>query len=561
MTEPILKRWFSFKQIKNERDQRMARILMAMIAVYWLGSLIVLGVSVYWDNSLLQIFLVLGCILQLLPLYFLRQGNLPASNFLITGIYILFTTLFATYGQGIHDYVLMAYPATVLFAGLTAKRRSMFFVTVLILLAILWLVLGEQRGWFVIYEIRPPDWTDLVSIMVLVLVSAFGVFLLVSDLQEGNAQINRELAERLRSESLLQLRLKILEAAEAHSLRALMQYALDEISEFVDSPVGFYHLMENDQRTISLQAWSTRTLKEFCQIEAQDRHYPVASAGVWADSVRQLKPIIHNDYNTLPGRKGLPEGHARVTRELVVPVFREERVKAILGVGNKSTDYTERDVQAVSYIADVIWEITERKRTEQLLQESNQQLVLRLKEIEQLQIELREQAIRDPLTGLYNRRYLAETLEREIARAEREKDYLSIIISDVDHFKTINDTHGHQVGDQFLMQISTVMKSSARGSDIICRYGGEEFLLVIAGCSHETAYQRANEIRKKCAGLVIEHDNRPLRVTMSFGVATYPTHGQAAEQVIIRADQALYRSKETGRNRVTIWNASMSRFN
>jgi diguanylate cyclase (GGDEF)-like protein len=142
---------------------------------------------------------------------------------------------------------------------------------------------------------------------------------------------------------------------------------------------------------------------------------------------------------------------------------------------------------------------------------------------------------------------------REITRAERENDHLSVIMADIDHFKMINDTYGHLVGDKFLVEIASLMKKYARGSDIVCRYGGEEFLLVLPGTILDAAVKRAEEIRQKCAEIVIQHEGKDLKVTMSFGVATYPDHGKEAEEIIIKADNAMYQSKHGGRNRVTTW--------
>ena len=128
----------------------------------------------------------------------------------------------------------------------------------------------------------------------------------------------------------------------------------------MDSPIGFYHFVDADQKTLFLQQWSTRTLKEFCRAVGEGRHYGVDQAGVWADALRQGKPVVHNDYASLPDKKGMPEGHAEVVRELVVPVMRKGKVVAILGVGNKPTEYTEKDVEAVAYLADVTWHLVER---------------------------------------------------------------------------------------------------------------------------------------------------------------------------------------------------------
>lgn len=156
--------------------------------------------------------------------------------------------------------------------------------------------------------------------------------------------------------------------ANYHSLDQLLSRALDEVGTFVNSPIGFYHFVEEDQKNLSLQQWSTRTLREFCQAEGKGMHYSIDQAGVWVDCVHAKKPVIHNDYASLPHKKGLPQGHAKVIRELIVPVMRENKVVAILGVGNKPTEYTQRDVNIVSYLADVTWEIVRRKRMEEALQ-------------------------------------------------------------------------------------------------------------------------------------------------------------------------------------------------
>ncbi len=205
------------------------------------------------------------------------------------------------------------------------------------------------------------------------------------------------------------------------------------------------------------------------------------------------------------------------------------------------------------HIQSVVRDISQRKRAELELKTANEQLQLRVAEVEKLQDELREQALRDPLTGLYNRRYLDDALMREVARANRERKPISIVAMDIDHFKRVNDTYGHQVGDMFLVKVGSLIKQHTRGFDFVCRYGGEEFLLVMPGASIHTAEVRAEEIRQRVMSTVIENNGQNLSVTISLGLANYPEHGQGAEAVIIKADKALYHSKHTGRNRVTVW--------
>ena len=175
-------------------------------------------------------------------------------------------------------------------------------------------------------------------------------------------EYGEELAGRLRD-----LRLAMIDYAADHSLPEILNFILDQVGALVASPLGFYHFIEADQRTISLQQWSTATAASFCRAEGRGFHYDLEHAGVWADCVRLGRTIVHNDYPSLPHRRGLPAGHAEVIRELVVPVIREGRVVAILGVGNKAADYDRRDADIVGYLAEVSWEIARRKQAEDLL--------------------------------------------------------------------------------------------------------------------------------------------------------------------------------------------------
>lgn len=188
------------------------------------------------------------------------------------------------------------------------------------------------------------------------------------------AGIGIDVTERRRAERQMRVRLELIEYAESHSLGELLQKTLDEVTELSGSLIGFYHFVEEDQKTLSLQAWSTRTLREFCKTGGYGMHYSVDEAGVWVDCVRERRTVVHNDYASLPGRKGLPEGHAPVIRELTVPVIKDGRLVAILGVGNKATDYTDDDVGTVSFLADVTWEIVSKKRVMEALRESESKL-------------------------------------------------------------------------------------------------------------------------------------------------------------------------------------------
>jgi len=174
-----------------------------------------------------------------------------------------------------------------------------------------------------------------------------------------------DITERKQAENIVQARLRVNEFAREHSLEKLLQNALDEMCALTDSPIGFFHFVEPDQRTLSLQAWSTRTLEEMCAAGGKEQHDDIDLAGVWVDCVRQGAPVIHNDYASLPHRKGLPEGHAPIVREMVFPILRNQKIVAIIGVGNKAQEYTRDDLAHASRLADILWDITERKRAEE----------------------------------------------------------------------------------------------------------------------------------------------------------------------------------------------------
>lgn len=165
---------------------------------------------------------------------------------------------------------------------------------------------------------------------------------------------------------------------------------------------------------------------------------------------------------------------------------------------------------------------------------------------------LREQTIRDPLTGLFNRRYMDESLERELSRAVRDNLPLSLLMIDIDHFKKLNDTYGHQAGDEILKALGELIRHGARNGDLPCRYGGEEFLLVLPNMGFDTARERAEDWRRAFADLRVSFGDILLSATMSVGVATFPIHGASRDTLIEAADRALYAAKRGGRNRVVV---------
>jgi diguanylate cyclase (GGDEF)-like protein/PAS domain S-box-containing protein len=167
---------------------------------------------------------------------------------------------------------------------------------------------------------------------------------------------------------------------------------------------------------------------------------------------------------------------------------------------------------------------------------------------------LQNQSICDPLTGLFNRRYMEESLEREFSRATRNKTSVAFIMMDLDHFKRFNDTFGHQAGDALLRALGDLLKKSTRGQDIACRYGGEEFAIVLSDSSLDGALKRAESLRQQAKQLSVEYAGQLLgAISISMGVALFPDHGKTMAEILRASDQALYSAKREGRDRVSVW--------
>lgn len=266
-----------------------------------------------------------------------------------------------------------------------------------------------------------------------------------------------------------------------------------------------------------------------------------------------------------------PESAARVARDI------DQRLRRI-AAGDKTAGVVVNELEQIckdgnvisteivsSYLLDadgvaqtilgITRNVSERKAAEVALRETNRQLHARIEEIGRLQVALQELAVRDSLTGLYNRRYLDETLEREVSRARREGNPLSLVMLDIDHFKRVNDTYGHQVGDEALRMLATTLLADIRAEDVACRYGGEEFLILLPNMPLETATSRAEAWRKAVAELAVGLGNFNITFTVSLGVAAYPEHGKTPDDLTRCADQALYRAKNEGRNRIAVFPA------
>ena len=222
------------------------------------------------------------------------------------------------------------------------------------------------------------------------------------------------------------------------------------------------------------------------------------------------------------------------------------------------TPLTDRKKRTTGRVL-VFRDITRRKQDEAILKDTNKELNGQLNEIRTLRDQLRDQATRDPLTNLYNRRYLEEMLLQELARASRENYPIGVIMMDIDRFKRVNDTCGHKAGDEVLQALAALIISHIRRFDAACRFGGEEFVIVMPRLPGEMARERAEFLRKEFANMPLPCADMKTSPTLSIGLASYPLDGNDSEQLLNAADQALYAAKSSGRNRVVVYSELVER--
>lgn len=311
--------------------------------------------------------------------------------------------------------------------------------------------------------------------------------------------------------------------------KKIREYALESVVELTNSNAGYLHFVNEDAGTIDLVSWSSAVMK-ICAAE-KTSHYPITQAGIWADSIRLRRPVIHNDYQSMPDKKGYPEGHFPVVRHLSVPIFDGDKIVAVAGVGNKEEPYNDFDITQFTLFMNNMWSTIKRNRMEELL---------------------KKYSLEDSLTGLANRRKFFNVYENEWRRAIRDSISIAVVLIDVDFFKQYNDVYGHQGGDECLRKIADCLRISARRpGDLIARYGGEEFIVLLHNTELAGAKNVAGAMCRSVYEMKIRHKGSPDHkyVSISAGTASLiPNSDAHVDYLIELADNALYQAKHDGRN-------------
>ncbi len=330
---------------------------------------------------------------------------------------------------------------------------------------------------------------------------------------------------RHQNEMLSSLHEITLELLRYRELDQLLQALVELSARFLD--VSYVEIMLVEGEELVVKAATHNQARLIGDRQGRDR-----SRLSW-QAVDTREPAVLSDYATWPQRQAVYEKfelHAVAD----FPILNDDRCLGVMALGRDVADY-EFSLDQIQY-GRLFANLTALVLNNAQLREA-----------------LREQSIRDPLTGLYNRRYMQEMLTQHLSRVTRQLHPLGLIMIDIDHFKSFNDAHGHAAGDALLRELGRFLQSHVRLEDIACRYGGEEFILIMPEASLEVAQRRAEQLRAEAkelrvrdAGLTIEG------VTLSLGVAVHPLHAQTTDSLLRAADAALYRAKQEGRNRVVV---------
>jgi len=494
-------------------------------------------------------------------------------------------------------------------------------------------------------------------------VGVFGISRDITDRKRAQATLNQQAR---RSEALLRLPA----TADTMNETDFLQHGLGIAEQLTASQIAFVHFLHEDQEDIELITSSRTTLNGYGSA-SYDKHYLVSSSDIWADALRQRAPVLINDYASARGKHGLREGHAHLERLISVPVIEGGLVRMMMGVGNKPNPYTDLDVETTSLVAQTLYRIASKRRSDEAMRQSQaslkeaqriasigsytldistgrwesseeldrlfgisasfersvhsweflihpedrammseyfrnqvvgqhktfdkeyrivkpddqaerwvhglgklefdaqgglQKMIGTIQDItarKQTESQIQALAFSDPLTGLSNRRLLMDRLEQALAAAARHGRQDALLFIDLDDFKTINDTLGHDKGDGLLKQIAQRLIACVREGDTVARLGGDEFVVLLGDLSGITseAARQARDVSAKildALGQSYEVEGHRHHSTASIGVTLFGgPERENIEEPLKRAELAMYQAKSAGRNALRFFEPEM----
>jgi diguanylate cyclase (GGDEF)-like protein len=416
----------------------------------------------------------------------------------------------------------------------TAQRRDLVAVGLAILasfIAVFFFDTGSLAEWIAKHKESKVDEVIVTGVILLVGLLFFSTrrwfdltdqVVKYEELHRKTSKLNREITLLGELSESLQ---SCLSADEAHQLIAASAQVL-----FPGSSGAVYVIASSRDIVEVVTAWGDPSLSE-SHFEPRD---------CWA--LRRGR--LHRRDADTASLACAHLGKSSSARSMCVPMMAHGEALGLLYLDTESSDLNTAAISSESFGSE-----------ERLARTFAEQSALALANLNMRDV-LKMQSIRDPLTGLFNRRYMEESLDRELKRVSRQNSSLGVLMIDVDHFKNLNDTFGHEAGDAVLRALGSLLKTHFREEDIVCRYGGEEFTVILPEMSAEVVQKRTSDLCEVIKQMSVQHRGQPLRsVTLSIGVAMYGEQGTTADSLLRAADSALYLAKKQGRNQVVIASA------